>query len=92
VENGLLFVTLLSVAPQTRLWKRALNVCFASPFVSSSISLYTIVVADDQMLAEPEATVRVSVHSCRQLGNLCRVPSLKHYGSVYGKFFVGSKV
>jgi hypothetical protein len=54
-----------------------------SLFVSDGISLCTIIIADDKMLVPLEATVPViTVHCYRLQGGLCRVTTLKHYGTV----------
>ena len=64
-----------------------------SLFVSNGISLCTIIIADDKVLVPLEATVPViTVHCYRLPGRLCRVTTLKHYGTVCGMYFVGNKV
>jgi hypothetical protein len=53
------------------------------------MSLCTIIIADDTVLVQLEVTVPVvTAHSYR----LCRVPTLKHYGTVRGMCFVGNKL
>ena len=57
--------------------------------MSNGISICTIIIADDTMLVQLEVTVPVvTVHSYR----LCRVPTLKHYGTVREMCFVGNKL
>jgi len=51
--------------------------------VSNGISLCIIIIADDIVLVPLEATVPVmTVHCYRLPGSLCRVTTLKHYGTV----------
>jgi hypothetical protein len=58
-------------------------------FVPNGISLCTIIIADDTVPVQLEATVPfVTVQSYR----LCRVTTLKHYGTLHGMCFVGNKL
>jgi len=71
--------------PTYEYWNKYIAFCF----VSNGIPFSTIIVADDTVLVQFEATVSVvTVHSYR----LCRVTTLKHYGTVRGMCFVDNKV
>jgi hypothetical protein len=67
------------------------RVALAFSFVSNSISLCTIMIADDKVLGEPVVAVWLR-YSYRRLGILCHVTTLKHYGIVCGIYIVGGKV
>jgi hypothetical protein len=55
----------------------------------NGLSPCTIIIADDTVLVQLEVTVPVA--AALSYG-LCRVPTLKHYGTVCGMCFVGNKL
>jgi hypothetical protein len=66
-------------------WSKYIVFCF----VSNGISVCTIIIAEDTVLVQLEATVPVvTVESYR----LCRVTTLKNYGNVRVMCFVGNKL
>ena len=65
-------------------WSEYIAFCF----VSNGVSLCTIVIADDTVLVSSKPLSLLLLHSYR----LCRVPTVKHYGTVRRMCFVGNKV